>query len=346
MARRVLLCLSHSIEESDQLDLLSSLGYDCASVGGYINPHTPHDPKRPALPHVSYFPEVQEAVDAIGTDDNLGAAQSRIPDAILEWLGPDGVLVFHHYLSQRLFPQWDHLRDWRESGGRVVWRTVGQSVEANEAEAAPFRADGLEIVRYSPKERNIPGYVGEDALIRFWKDPDEWSGWTGEQRTITNVTQKLVQRDPWTSAGFWATVTAGLPTYPVGEGSEIIGGPGVVEYGVMRAALRESRVYLYTGTQPASYTLGLIEALMTGIPVVSIGPAWMTIFPYGPDLFEGHELAWAWDDDPARARKLVLDILDDPGYAVYASEHQRTRALETFSRDAVGDQWLKFLGEP
>jgi hypothetical protein len=31
--------------------------------------------------------------------------------------------------------------------------------------------EGLEIVRYSPMERNIPGYIGEDALIRFYKDP-------------------------------------------------------------------------------------------------------------------------------------------------------------------------------
>ena len=26
---------------------------------------------------------------------------------------------------------------------------------------APLRDDGLQIVRYSPKERNIPGYAGE-----------------------------------------------------------------------------------------------------------------------------------------------------------------------------------------
>jgi ATP-dependent Clp protease ATP-binding subunit ClpC len=33
-----------------------------------------------------------------------------------------------------------------------------------------------------------------------------------------------------------------------------------------------------------------VVAMMTGIPVVSIGPLWMDVFPYGPDLFEGHDL--------------------------------------------------------
>mgnify|MGYP001583618444 CR=1 FL=1 len=98
MSRRILICLSHSIEEHDQLDLLSSLGYEVASIGGYIDPEHPHDPKRPPLPNVPYFPEVREAVDLIRSDDNLGAAQSRIPEPLLDWLGKDGTLIFHHQL--------------------------------------------------------------------------------------------------------------------------------------------------------------------------------------------------------------------------------------------------------
>ena len=345
MSRRVLLCLSHSIEEFDQLRLLSSLGYGVASIGGYINPHAPHDPKRPALPDVPHFPEVQEAVDALGTSDNLGNAQSRIPESILEWLGSDGVLIFHHNLH-RLFEQWEHLREWRESGGRVVWRTVGQSVESNEREAAPFRADGLEVVRYSPRERHIPGFVGEDALIRFWKDPKEWGGWTGEVECVANVTQHLKGRHPWTNYDYWGAATRGLRTLPLGPGSDQIGGPGEIDYDDMRAWLRRSRVYLYTGTQPASYTLGLLEALMTGLPVVSIGPAHMRIFPYGHQLFEGHLLSSYWSNDPANARERLLEILRDPDTAAVLSSAQRQRAVMTFGRETVANAWREFLGEP
>ena len=52
----ILLLLAHSIEEHDQLRLLSGLGYDVFSIGGYIDPAHPHDPKRPALPDVPYHP--------------------------------------------------------------------------------------------------------------------------------------------------------------------------------------------------------------------------------------------------------------------------------------------------
>jgi hypothetical protein len=204
----VLLLLAHSIEEHDQLKLLAGLGYDVFSIGGYIDPAHPHDPKRPALPDVPYHPELHAAVDALGTDDNLTAAKVRIPDAVLDWAD---TIIVHHYEHTWLVPQWDRIRH-----KRVIWRTVGQSVEGNERMMAPYREQGLQIVRYSPKERNIPGYAGEDALIRFYKDPAEWGGWTGEDARVINITQHLRQRDPYTNWRFWEKATAGLPRLALG----------------------------------------------------------------------------------------------------------------------------------
>jgi glycosyltransferase involved in cell wall biosynthesis len=242
----------------------------------------------------------------------------------------------------------------------VIWRTVGQSVEGNEAMMAPLRRDGLQIVRYSPKERNIPGYAGEDALIRFWKDPEEWTGWVGdgalpagpdrpettyEGPWIANITQHLAQREPYTNHGFWEAATAGLPVHPAGPGSEVLrGGLGELDYDAMREYLRRGRAYVYTGTQPASYTLGLIEAMMTGIPVVSIGPSWMRIFPYGPDLFEGHEITTSWLDDPGAARELLNFYLHYPDEAKAIGDSARKRAIELFGKDTIALQWAAFLG--
>ena len=344
---RIVQCLSHSIESYDQLRLYTELGYEAVDIGGYINPAAPHDPKRPPL-DAPYFPEIQAAVDALGTDDNLGAAQAHIPDAVLDWLGDDGVLIYHHYL-ERLVGQWDRIADWASGapGRRVVWRTVGQSVEHNERMMAPLRAEGLEIVRYSPKERNIPGYAGEDALIRFYKDPDEWGGWDGRDEYVINFTQHLRQREPYTNWGFWDQATQGLQRMPLGPGSEVIGGAGELSFEDMKTALQRARVYLYTGTQPASYTLGLIEAMMTGIPVVSIGPAWMRIFPYGPLLFEGHELvskAPQWSDDPSVARDILMALLADRDWAESVSALARERAIELFGMARIAAQWKAFLG--
>jgi glycosyltransferase involved in cell wall biosynthesis len=334
----ILLLLAHSIEEYDQLKLLSGLGYDVFSIGGYIDPAHPHDPKRPALPLVPYHPDLHKAVDDLGTDDNLKAAKEHIPDAILDWAD---VIICHHYEHTWLVPQWERIRH-----KRVIWRTVGQSVEHNERLMAPLRKDGLEIVRYSPKERNIPGYAGEDALIRFYKDPDEYGGWTGQVNAVINITQHLAQRHPYTNYEFWEQATRGLDAMPLGPGSEAIGGRGELSYDDMHWWLRRARCYLYTGTQPASYTLGLIEAMMTGIPVVSIGPSWMKIFPYGPDLFEGHELGWKWADDPSIARELLEVYLRNHEAAQFDSTIIRQRAIDTFGKDTIAAQWKAYLGAP
>ena len=332
----ILLLLAHSIEEHDQLKLLAELGYDVFSIGGYINPGKPHDPKRPPLPEVPYHPELQKVVDDLNTSDNLTAAKKHLPDELIDWAD---TIIVHHFEHTWLVPQWDRVKH-----KRVIWRTVGQSVEGNERMMAPLRREGLQIVRYSPKERNIPGYAGEDALIRFYKDPQEWCGWTGEMPQVINITQSLRQRDPYTNWGFWEQATKGLSRQALGPESQAIGGPGEVSYSVMKRYLRESRVYLYTGTQPASYTLGLIEAMMTGIPVVSIGPSWMNVFPYGKLMFEGHEIALGYSDDPTIAREMIAGYLEDHSAAMIASDLNRARAIELFGKDQIASQWKAFLG--
>jgi hypothetical protein len=110
----------------------------------------------------------------------------------------------------------------------------------------------------------------------------------------------------------------GLPRTFAGPHSEKIGGLGALPYDEMRDYLRRIRAYLYTGTQPASYTLGLIEAMMTGVPVVSIGPDHMT---WQRDLFEGHEIAIGRSDDPASSPVLRSSDLRIPTPATSRRHH-------------------------
>ena len=344
---RIVQLLSHSIEAYDQLRLYTSMGIEAVDIGGYINPAQPHDRKRPALPEAPYFSELQAAVDSLGTQDNLRAAQEHVPDAYLDWLGDDGVIIQHHYL-ERMVGQWPRLRDWMRGAPRrrIIWRTVGQSVEHNERMMSSLRNDGLEIVRYSPKERNIPQYAGEDALIRFYKDPADYGGWTGEGEYVLGFGQDYVQRDPWTNYRFFKAATEGLPTRIIGPGSEDYGGPGEVPFDDLRKELRRARVFCYTGTQPASYTLGLVEAMMTGTPTVSIGPKWFDIFPYGPQMFEGHELVQHAYDDPSEARNVLQHFLDrDAEHDRRQSDFMRLQRTNAglFDRNTIAAQWKAFL---
>jgi glycosyltransferase involved in cell wall biosynthesis len=353
----ILLIGAHSVLEHDEMALFHSLGHSVFSPGAYIHPSRPMDPLRPPL-NVPEVPELIAAVDALGQPhpdeprhtawrddlhacsqghtDTLLAAKLHLPDEVIDWADVIMVSAFEHTF---LIPEWQRLRH-----KRVIWRTIGQSGDQNEAMMTPLRKDGCQIVRYSPKEANIPNYAGADALIRFGKDPEEWKGWTGEDKLIVNVTQGLARRGDWCGYGFWEEATYGLPRMPMGGESEQIGGPGTQTTDEMKAALRRARAYVYTGTQPASYTLGMIEALMTGIPTLSIGPSWMRILPYGPEMFEGHELVGIWFDDPAMAHARLQLWLDDHHLAAHVGGRQRERAIETFGIDKIRAQWGEFLG--
>lgn len=342
----VLLLLAHSIEEWHQVRLLHSLGYGVFSIGAYIDPAHPGDDKRPALPEVPFHEDLARAVWATPTPadnpDTLWAAKDRLPDAVLEWAD---VVICHHVEWRWLVGNWERIKAF---GVRAVWRTVGQSTHENEERMARLRADGLEIVRYSPREAHIPGYAGADALIRFWADPAELSGWTGEVQAVGNVTQDMRGRGEWTGYSFWEEATRGLRASPAGPRSEAFGGLGGLTYDGLRQYLREIRAYLFLGTFPASYTLGLIEAMMTGVPVVAASPdRWRRTFavlPYGADLYEAHEIAPLMARDPDDARRTLRALLEDRDLAAAMSAESRRRALELFGRDKIAEEWRSFLG--
>lgn len=333
----LLLLLSHSIEEYDQLKLLTDLGYDAFSIGAYTNPAEPGDDKRPPIPNAPYHPELvalcnqqREKHAGESTDQVIDWAKGDLHPDLIDWAD---AIIIHHFPQPWLIAQWPRLK-----GKRVIWRTVGQSNPQLEAAMAPLHRQGLQIVRYSPAEKRaferMGCFAGEDALIRFYKDPAEWYGWTGEDPVVGNITQNMADRGEFCGYAFWLEATKGLPTKPAGPGSEKLpGGIGPLGYDEMREYLRRIGVYLYTGTQPASYTLGLIEAMMTGVPVVSIGPEHMWI----PDLFEGHEIA------PLIEMKALRMLLENEDFREFESGICQRIAVNLFGVETVGAQWKAFL---
>lgn len=343
----VLLITAHSIASYDDVRMLHELGHQVFNLDAYVNPAHPHVDSRPPLPDVPAFPDLIAAVDRLGTQDNLTAAKERLPDELLDWAD---VAIFHHYLDRWMVPNFAALR---RAGVRVIWRTCGQSDFRLEDMMRPYRDAGLEVVRYSPAEERFfePAghWAGADAVIRFGKFLEDFPAWTGPlegaEPFVANVTQDMAGRGEHCGLTFWTRATAGLNAAPAGPGSENLpGGLGALPYRTMLDYLAQAAVYLYTGTVPASYTLGLMEALLVGVPVVSIGAeAWA-----GPAaLFEGHELAApAKADTPELARDLLRGLMHNPPLAAELSRQQRARAAELFDVRTVGAQWTQLLGAP
>jgi hypothetical protein len=353
----ILLLLAHEIAEYDDLRMLTDLGYDVFSIGAYTNPARPdltmeHGGRglRPALPNVRYHADLaakcdevrvtaQDSMDAATREWMIDPAKGFLHPDLIDWAD---TIIVHHFPERWLLPQWSRIR-----GKQVIWRTCGQSNPDLERSMKPLHDEGLRIVRYSPKERRaferLGAFAGEDAMIRFGKYPADYGPWIGDEAVIGNVTQNLDTRGEHCGYPYWRAATDGLPTKPAGTGSERLGGTGELSYPAMLEYLRHIRAYLYMGTQPASYTLGLMEAMLTGVPVVSCGPETMWL----PDLFEGHELSGTYytaDDARTIALPRLLVDADGPYAAATWSADIRSRALELFDVAKVGRQWREFLG--
>lgn len=345
---KVVLMLAHSIEEYMQVLLMHELGHEVFSLGAYMDPANPGDDKRPALPQVPYHKELAEVVSRCKPpydmpNDNLWGAKDSLPQEIVDW----GDIFIVHHVEWRWI-KGDNFDKIKSAGKRIIWRTVGQSTHFNEENMRELRENGLEIVRYSPKERNIPGYIGEDTVIRFWMDENEYNGWNGDDIRIANVTQNMIERDNWTGLNFWRAATNGLTVNPAGHNSERLGGCGILSYEQLKKYLLDMRCYMYTGTVPASYTLGYIEALMSGIPIVSQGASsWGAgfhgVLPYVSSIFEAPDFAAFAANTPQQANEYLSQLLSDKTMAEEASIMQRERAIENFSKAKIAEQWREFL---
>jgi hypothetical protein len=345
MAQKILYLSAHSILEYDEVKMFHELGYEVFSPGAYVEPANPGDASlRPGIPTLAYNPDLLTEFHAIGAahpgEDNKNYLTL---DFVKHF---DTVVVMH-------LPRWIEM-NWpvfEASGKRIIWRTIGQSVIDTEKKVAPYRARGLQIVRYSPKEELTPHFCGSDGLIRFYKDPDELKDWNGSVRHIINFSQSMKQREPACNYSFFEEVTRPFPRRLFGPGNEGLNwSTGKVTYEQQKQEMRNARAYFYTGTHPASYTLNFMEAWMTGTPIVAIGPKHgnASYFP-GCHLYEVHELITNGvngfiSDDINELRVYIKALLTDPTLAAKISSAGRQEAIRHFGRDMIFNSWKAFLG--
>jgi len=323
----------HSVLEYDEVKLFNEMGIDVFSHGVYANPLVPADIKRPAIEgkfdhHLVYL--------------SYRYGKEKLPREFIE---PFDVILVQH-VPDWIINNWEVMKD-----KKVVWRSIGQSTIDIERILMQARREGLKVVRYSPRERTIPGFIGEDTVIRFYKDPADFGPYTGDKEQVITVGQSFKQRNDFCNYDVWDQATKDFPRKVAGSENEPLGKEwiGCVDYRKLCEFMRESRVYFYTGTYPASYTLNFIEAWMTGIPVVAIGPK-LGNSPYElgqqtyeiPDLIE-HQVDGFYSDDITELRANVEYLLDHPENAKLVGENGREKAIKIFGKETIKKQWKEFF---
>ena len=165
--------------------------------------------------------------------------------------------------------------------------------------------------------------------IELGLDPDEYAGWSGTERRILTVIHS------WSIRGWnypsYLDATAGLPTIHV---DHLDRSKPVVKYDQLRELYRTSRIYLHDGER--EYTIALLEALMTGMPIVSFDlPGIERYVTHGVNGFVG------------RTSNEIKDycqlLLDDDDLATAFGSASRALALANHHEERWRRDWRSLL---
>lgn len=326
----------HSILEYDELKLFHEIGINVFSAGAYSNPNGHPTLPRPGLPQLTHYPDLEKAASYIRTNNNI------IPQEIIDWAD---VIMFMHE-PEMLYKNWGKIKH-----KKVIFRSIGQCVPHQEKLLSELRQDGLLIIRYAETEKNLQNFAGQDALIRFYKDPFEFTGWNGNKNRVINFTQSLKERRNFCHYDEIMGAMDGLDAVIYGNSNENLGdiSGGELSYDDMKREMRDNRVYLYGGTWPAPYTLSFIEAWMTGIPVVAISkrlaqpPIHQPLKFYEVEDLIDHGVSGFVGDSIEQLREYIVLLMNDHDSALEIGKKGRLAATKLFGHAAIREQWRKFL---
>lgn len=166
--------------------------------------------------------------------------------------------------------------------------------------------------------------------IELGIDAEEYGDWTGEDACILTVIHS------WKDRGWhhhlYAETVRGLDAVHV---DHLDPRQPPVDYPELRALFRRSRVYLHDGER--EYTITLIEALMTGMPVVSFA------LP-GIEAYVEHGLNGFVAAGAAEAREYCRLLLDDADLARRMGVASRAKALARHDERRWRADWRRLIG--
>jgi hypothetical protein len=258
-----------------------------------------------------------------------------VPADLLNWA--DALVIMYE-------PSWLTHYIGRFGSKPIIYRTIGQSLP--EAALRNVR-NRVFVVRMSPRESVIPGYMGADVVIRFAKDPAEFSGWTGIDPTAISVMGMPNLRRASSRIDLLENTLRQIPN------SELFGlytehdvpglGKGTIPYKHLKERMRQARLYFTVGSVPGPYTMSLIEAMMTGCPIATLGPAlWSQFQPQTRPLYETPDIlndCGIVSDEPQNLLREIRDVIGNWDRARILSEKTRARALQLFGKETASRLW-------
>lgn len=338
---RILYLSCHSILEYDEFRILTDSGHSVFSVGSYLRPKNPHSDLRPAI-NYNHDEDVLEQFHKMCHANMLNGIQLENHSKIFtpEFLDNfDCVISMHR--SDWIIQNWDVLKNKIK-----IVRTIGQNTECDELILKKYIKEGLHVIRYSPKERNLSGFAGESCLIRFLKYKTDFIPRDCKKESIVTFGQSVYKRRIPCGGDYLEEIAKVLPLALYGpHNEEYPFSRGCATYNELIEILSTNRVYFNTGTYPAQYTLGFIEAMLSGIPVVSIGNKLAERpdpYPFEvPDILD--RIHSTYRNSISEIIDILSELLNDKKLNDEISIKQQHIANELFAYEHNKDKWNSFL---
>lgn len=229
------------------------------------------------------------------------------------------VLVFHNKLTTEI---------------ALSRRSVDRQEYLGKAERLIRSVPDLRLVFVSPTKQIDWGLEGRVILPGI--DPGDYSGYVGDEPRVLRVGNGLKERDLMLGWSVQERILEGLPSTVVGLNPTLPGSILPESWDAFRALLVHHRVFLNTTLPPYEdgYNLAMIEAMATGMPVVSIAN------PSSP--IEDGVNGFVSEDEKA-LRERILELLQDRERAFAIGRKARETVLERFPINRFVAEWRDVL---
>jgi len=194
----------------------------------------------------------------------------------------------------------------------------------------------LRLVFISRAKMEDWGFQGEVILPGI--DSDDYGAYSGEEERVLRVGNGLRERDVMLGYSVQERLSHGLPSTILGLNALIPHAHVPKDWDEYRSFLRGHRVYLNTTVDPYEdgYNLAMLEAMATGMPVVSTQNSTSPI----EDGVSGYV-----SKDETELRTALETLLKDRHLAASIGSTAREQVLDRFPIQKFVDNWRAVLGE-
>lgn len=339
----------HPVLSYDNCITFEDLGIDWFCTGVYMKPNKP-------LPFLNIRTSINKDVNSDLVDEflSLNANYFRsfvglsrpIPIVSKSFVDKFDIIFTTNYLY--ILHNWDNIKH-----KPIVWRTSGAINENMEIAMKPYISSGsVYPVRFSKQELLSINSNG-GAVIRNFADESIYFGWRGDELEVLSFQSWFTQRralpiNKFYSDNIYKNFNCKLFGAYVGKKDPI--SRGTITWWEQIYQYKTNRVYFYIGSPVGVVAYNYIEAMMSGCPIVTMGPKVAgyrlqskNLLLHEPSEFIENEVDGFYSDDPKKVKYYIKSLLYDSKLAENISVKARRKALDLFSKEKAIKRWKEFF---